>query len=200
MKCSSCAAVEGPFLVSSPHIGPLRHRLLPQLARREETMFTRRTVAVLAVLAVSLVAAPAAAAGQPTHTRTDDIHIDQFDTTSCAFPFREIADGFVNRTVFVDEDGTPTRVRIIASFDGVAINEANGKTAQLDQVLVIFVDLETGEVVWDGLRIKATMPGGGALLLDVGRIIFDASGTPIFEAGRHQVIHEDFEDFCTAMS
>jgi hypothetical protein len=163
-------------------------------------MFTKRNVAVLAALAVSLVAAPAASADQPTHTRTDDIHLDQFDTTSCAFPFREIADGFVNRTVFVDEDGTPTRVRIIASFDGVAINEANGKTAQLQQVLVVFVDLETGQVVWDGVRIKGTMPGGGALILDVGRVVFDASGTPIFEAGQHQLINEDFEDFCTAMS
>jgi hypothetical protein len=163
-------------------------------------MLTRRAVVVLAALAVSLVAAPAAIADQPTHMRTDDIHIDQFDTTSCAFPFREIADGFVNRTVFVDENGTPTRVRIIASFDGVAINEANGKTAQLQQVLVVFVDLETGQVVWDGVRIKGTMPAGGALILDVGRVVFDASGTPIFEAGQHQLIHEDFDDFCTAMS
>jgi hypothetical protein len=163
-------------------------------------MFTRLTVAVLSALAMSLIVAPVAAADRPTHTRTDDIHIDQFDTTSCAFPFREIADGFVNRTVFVDEDGTPTRVRIIASFDGVAINESNGKTAQLQQVLVVFINLETGEVVWDGVRIKGTMPGGGALILDVGRVVFDASSTPIFEAGQHQLIHEDFEDFCSAMA
>jgi hypothetical protein len=162
-------------------------------------MSIRRTAVVLSALALSLFAAPVAGADQPTHTRTDDIHIDQFDTTSCAFPFREIADGFVNRTVFVDETGTPTRVRIHASFDGVAINEANGTTAQLQQVLVVFVDLDTGQVVWDGLRIKGTMPGGGALILDVGRVVFDAGGTPIFEAGQHQLIHEDFEDFCTAM-
>jgi hypothetical protein len=84
-------------------------------------------------------------------------------------------------------------------FCEVAINEANGTTADLQQNLVVFVDLETGQETWAGLRIKGTMPGGGALILDVGRVVFDSSGTPIFEAGQHQLIHEEFEDFCAAM-
>jgi hypothetical protein len=69
-------------------------------------------------------------------------------------------------------------------------------------VIVASADLRSirrPRVVWDGLRIKGTMPGGGALILDVGRVVFDASSTPIFEGGQHQLIHEDFEDFCTAM-
>jgi hypothetical protein len=51
-----------------------------------------------------------------------------------------------------------------------------------------------------GIRIKATMPGGSALIIDVGRVLVDtATGEVIFEAGQHQLIHEDFADFCTAM-
>jgi hypothetical protein len=96
--------------------------------------------------------------------------------------------------------GPPTRILTHFNFDGVAINEATGKTAQLQENLIVDSDLESGERTWSGIRIKATMPGGGALILDVGRVIFDASGEVIFEAGQHQLLHEDFEDFCTAMA
>lgn len=173
---------------------------IPALTRppREGQMRRRIVVGVAAIALLGV--APVARADQPMHTREDDVHIDQFDTTSCAFPFREIADGFVTRTVYVDENGTPTRVRTHFSFDGVAINEANGKTAQLQENLVVFRDLETGVREWAGMRIKATMPGGGALLLDVGRVVFDANLQPIFEAGQHQLLHEDFAEFCAAMA
>jgi len=60
-----------------------------------------------------------------------------FDTTSCSFPFHEIGDGFRTRTVFVDENGTPTRIRTHVNVDGIAVNEATGKTAQLQENLVI---------------------------------------------------------------
>jgi hypothetical protein len=150
------------------------------------------------VTAVALVAAPAVRAERPTLTHNQPISFDQFDTTSCSFPFHEIGDGFVSRTVFVDENGTPTRIR--THVDGVAVNEANGKTAQLQENLVIETDLDSDERTWSGIRIKATMPAGGALLIDAGRVIFDASGEVIFEAGRHQLIHEDFAAFCEAMA
>lgn len=160
-----------------------------------------RKLAVASIAAVAALALPAtpAAADTPTHTHNQPITFDQFDTTSCSFPFREVADGFVSRSVFTDADGTPIRIRIHANIDGVAINEANGKTAQLQENLVIERDLVTGQVEWSGMRIKATMPAGGALLLDVGRVIF-SSGQVIFEAGQHQLLHEDFEAFCTAMA
>src|SRR5215207_8723626 len=153
----------------------------------------RKTSAVAGyAAAVALLAVPAAYADQPTFTHTQPITFDQFDTTSCAFPFREVGDGFVSRTVFVDENGTPTRILTHFNIDGVAINEATGKTAQLQENLIVDSDLESGERTWSGIRIKATMPGGGALILDVGRVIFDASGEVIFEAGQHQLLHEDF--------
>jgi hypothetical protein len=153
------------------------------------------------VAAVALWVAPAAHADQPQFTHNQPITFDQFDTTSCPFPFHEIGDGFLSRTVFVDENGTPTRIRTHVNVDGIAVNEANGKTSQLQENLVIETDLEAGERTWAGIRIKATMPGGGALLLDVGRVIFDvATGEVIFEAGQHQLIHEDFATFCEAMA
>jgi hypothetical protein len=160
----------------------------------------RKTFAVAGcAAAVALLAASAAYADQPAFTHNEPITFDQFDTTSCAFPFREIGDGFVSRTVFVDENGNPTRILTHFNLDGVAVNEANGKTAQLQENLIVNRDLETGERTWSGMRIKATMPGGGALLIDVGRVIFDSTGEVIFEAGQHQLIHEDFADFCAAM-
>jgi hypothetical protein len=44
------------------------------------------------------------------------------------------------------------------------------------------------------------MPRGGALLLDVGRVVFGANGEVIFERGQHQLLHEDFADLCEAMA
>jgi hypothetical protein len=162
----------------------------------------RRTFAIAGLMtAVALLAAPAVRADGPELTHNQPISFDQFDTTSCSFPFHEIGDGFVSRTVFVDENGIPTRVRTHVNVDGVAVNDANGKTSQLQENLVIETELDAGERTWAGIRIKATMPGGGALLIDVGRVIFDvATGEVIFEAGQHQLVHEDFADFCEAMA
>jgi hypothetical protein len=161
----------------------------------------QRNIAVATlVTAAVLVATPTAQADQPELTHREPIVFDQFDTTSCSFPFREIAEGVVSRTVFVDERGIPTRIRTHVRLDGTAVNEANGKTAQLQENLVINTRMDSGERTWSGVRIKVTMPGGGALLIDVGRVVFGANGEVIFEGGQHQLLHEDFADLCEAMA
>lgn len=152
----------------------------------------------VALAAATLTTSPAASS-QPTEVHKDPFVFDQYDTTSCDFPFREQADGFITRTVFFDDSGAPTRIRVHANLDGTATNEANGKSSQFQENLVIVNDLATGQRVWSGMRLKATWPGGGAVLMDVGRVIFD-DGEVVFEAGQHQLVHDDFETFCAALS
>ena len=44
------------------------------------------------------------------------------------------------------------------------------------------------------------LPGGGSVMLDVGRVVFDGEGTPRFVAGPHQAGFGDFAEFCEALS
>lgn len=156
-------------------------------------------IAVSATLVVLGVAAPAAA-DQPSMTRVffDDDTIEDF---TCGFLIVEEFDGRVDITVFVDGDGNPTRIRVAALFQGTLTNPETGESIRGDQELILFFPADGSEETWAGLRFRAVFPGAGAVLLDVGRISFDpATGEVFFEAGPHQVFHEDFEAYCAEFS
>jgi hypothetical protein len=55
-------------------------------------------------------------------------------------------------------------------------------------------NLSTGETTTAGLRFHAYVPGGGVVLLDAGRLVV-ADGEIVFEAGPHQLIRGDVEQF-----
>ena len=44
------------------------------------------------------------------------------------------------------------------------------------------------------------LPDGGTIIADVGRLVFDAEGNVIFEAGPHPALHGDFAALCAALS
>ena len=43
-----------------------------------------------------------------------------------------------------------------------------------------------------GEAFAITVPGQGVAVLGAGKLVFDAEGNVIFEAGPHQVLHGDF--------
>ena len=158
------------------------------------------------VLCASLVAglllalvAPAGAV-PPEKVVIEDIHIEQVDNTSCDFPFLEVFEGRVTITTFFDGEGNPSRVTFDLPFHGTLTNEATGESVSADQVLRKTDDLQEGTVSFVGLRFRVTFPGLGVVLLDAGKIVFDADGNVIFEAGPHQVFNEDFAEFCAAFA
>jgi hypothetical protein len=165
----------------------------------------RRTVIRLGMpatllLGLVLLSATPAGAIEPQIVRIRDIHIVQVDDTSCDFPFLEEADGFVDRITFFDPDGTPTGVIIHAFFQGTLTNEATGESVRGVQELNVAFDLEEGTTTWTGIRFLVAFPQLGAVFLDVGRVDFDrATGAVLFEAGPHQLVHEDFDEFCDAL-
>jgi hypothetical protein len=163
---------------------------------------TGRRLALRVSLVVGLalaVIAPAAAA-PPEKVVLEDIHIEQVDTTSCDFPFLEVFDGRVTITTFFDEEGNPTRIQFYLPFHGTLTNEATGESVSADQVLQVTLELEEGTESDVGLRFRVAFPGLGIVLLDAGRVVFDAAGNVIFEAGPHQVVNEDFTEFCAAFA
>jgi hypothetical protein len=160
----------------------------------------RLMVPTIMVLGLMLLPATPAAAIQPQIVRIRDIHIVQVDDTSCDFPFLEEADGFIDRITFFEESGTPTRVIVHAFFQGTLTNEATGESVRGVQELNVTFDLEEGTTTWTGIRFLVAFPQLGAVFLDVGRVVFDrATGEVLFEAGPHQLVHEDFDEFCDAL-
>jgi hypothetical protein len=51
-----------------------------------------------------------------------------------------------------------------------------------------------------GVIARLTVPGAGAVFLDVGRIVRDREGNILFEAGQHQLADGDFAGLCAALA
>jgi len=156
---------------------------------------------VFAAIGLGLFGAAPAVADPPTTTILlfDDLTIKD---RTCGFLIVEIFDGTVRITTFVDDDGNPTRIQIAALFQGTLTNPTTGESIKGQQELIIFLDVEQPtQETWAGLRFRAVFPEAGAVLLDAGRLVFDAeTGEVFFEAGKHQVFHEDFEAYCAEFS
>jgi hypothetical protein len=161
-----------------------------------------RRLVLCASLAVglSLAAIAQAAAAPPEKIVIEDIHIEQVDSTSCDFPFLEVFDGRVTITTFFDKQGNPVRIEFHLPFHGTLTNEATGGSVSADQVLQLTVDLEEGTESDVGLRFRVAFPGLGVVLLDAGKVVFDADGNVVFEAGPHQIVNADFGEFCAAFA
>jgi hypothetical protein len=121
------------------------------------------------------------------------------DETTCDFPFVE---EFTGRLVFLnfrDEAGNLVEQKVHVEARGTITNPVTGETVPVQEILNAFLDFEERTRTWAGMRLKATIPGLGSALVDIGRVIFDSSGNILFEAGPHQLLHEDFDAFCDAL-
>jgi len=111
----------------------------------------------------------------------------------------------VRVTTFFDQAGTPVRAQIKVNRVGVVTNPETGESVENPSHQTIIVDLVEGTVAQVGLTFSATVPGEGVVFHDVGRVVFDAAGTPIFEAGPHDVLategaHAVRARFCAALT
>lgn len=108
-------------------------------------------------------------------------------------------------TTFFDNDGNPIRLQIKLDYSGVVTNPVTGQTVRNPSHNTTFVDLVEGTVTQVGLVFSVTVPGVGVVFHDVGRVVFDAEGNVIFEAGPHDVLntagdHAVRARFCEALT
>jgi hypothetical protein len=111
----------------------------------------------------------------------------------------------VRVTTFFDSDGTPVRLQIKVDHVGLITNPETGQSVEDPAHTTVFVDLIAGTEAQVGLVFKATVPGVGVIFHDVGRIVVDAAGNLIFEAGPHDVLntpgdHAVRANFCAALT
>jgi hypothetical protein len=161
-----------------------------------------RTLALIVVSAVSLVAASSATAVPPI------VELGPFpgftDTALCGFPIETSFEGTVRTTTHLNQQGDP--VKVIQTFPNITVTMTHGDTSVSTKgpahVSIDFAEdgsVETVAIL--GMSANITLPGVGRLLFDVGRTVWDADGNVVSENGLHQVFGTaDTSAFCAYMA
>ena len=159
-----------------------------------------RRFLVLLALALPAVFAATAAAETPTIVE-QSLHRSIPNFISC--PDFTVAGEFdINRTLFTftDNAGTPIRQVIHVHFVGTLTNTSIRKSIPDEGNQIVTTDLVTGTSTTDGRVRVNTVPGEGAILFQVGRVVRDAAGNVIFFAGQNDFLTRDFDEFCAYMA
>ena len=161
----------------------------------------------LAAVAVALLTLPAAVAAAPPVVET--FHDEGSFSFAGPCPNGVTLVGTftedVRVTTFFDQAGNPVRLQIKVDAAGVVTNPETGESVENPAHTTVFVDLVEGTEAQVGLVFKATVPGVGVVFHDVGRVVFDAAGNLMFEAGPHDVLntagnHAVRANFCAALT
>lgn len=102
--------------------------------------------------------------------------------------------------VFFDRQGDPSTLHVQVSNRETFTNTEPGLSVTATDAGVDIVDLKSGTVSIIGVLVRITVPGKGALVLDVGKITFDADDNLLFVAGPHQVFFGDDGLICAALA
>lgn len=161
-------------------------------------------VPVAAALAVTLAIVSPAQATSPT--REDLGSIPYSFTVDCSqygLDFVNIVQGVETLFVetFYDRGGIPVKVVVHDGFTETDTNSVTGKTLPFSQTWVNTFDLVAGTRTVVGKAFVMTDPGKGIVIQDTGRVVFDAPEHVSFEAGRHEPLHGDLDEFaCSALA
>ena len=160
---------------------------------------------ILAIVAVALLAMPATASAQATREVEVISFNGSFEVNDlCSFPLIEHQEGTFQIATFFDASGTPTKQIITVRSPYVVTLSAHGKTltgvSPFAEKIVLDAEGELVTATLVGLVSQFRVPGDGVLLIDTGRIVFDADFDIIFEAGPHPVAHGDTAALCDYFS
>jgi hypothetical protein len=159
-----------------------------------------KNLVVAVALAVPLAFAAVATADTPT-IEQQTLHRSIPNFIQCP-GFTVTGEFDVERTVmtFFDQNGTPIRQVTHVHFVGTLTNTSSGKSIADEGNQIVTTDLITGTSTTDGRVRVNTVPGEGAILFQVGRVVRDAAGNVIFFAGQNDFLSRDFDDFCAYMA
>ena len=123
--------------------------------------------------------------------------IDPGASAACGFPVTDTETDTGHFEVFFDNTGTPVRAQVEETLTGVFT--ANGLAVDIAGASLSIFDLNGG-VTDAGINIRVSLPGGGILYIDRGRLVFDDNGNLVSEAGPHPSLHGDFDGLCAALT
>jgi hypothetical protein len=102
---------------------------------------------------------------------------------------------------FFDEEGNPLKLFEQVRGTDTFANSVTGKAYTMSYHNTVVVDFSTTppQGANTGVVFRMTVPGAGAVFLDVGRLVVDRQGSIYFQAGPHQFFNGDVEALCAAM-
>jgi hypothetical protein len=168
-------------------------------------MFGFRTAILLAAFAAVLAIAPAAGLAQsaPTPPTTgqfqfETTYVDDGASAACGFAvtFHQLDRGTYE--LFYDDEGNLVRAQVQTLTNGTAI--ANGITLLEHGRENNFYNAVEGTQMDASLEFRVWLPGVGVVIMDRGRLLFDADGNVVFEAGPHPALEGDFSALCAALT
>lgn len=100
----------------------------------------------------------------------------------------------------LDESGNV--VRVVEHIWGVdrLYNPANGASVSGSFNQGEIVQPIEGEVAVNGIIFRISVPGAGAVFLDVGRFVFTFEGSLVFAAGQHDFFAGDLAGLCAELA
>jgi hypothetical protein len=162
------------------------------------TLLRLLTVSLTAVLA--LLPLSVALASPPVIQTFHDQGTQVVPVTPCGFSVVLDFTEDDRVTTFFDQSGNPVKLQVHVQYYAKVINPANGKSVIENDSFTIIFNLLTGSAAYSGTEHNVNLPGAGIVLLDAGRVIFDANGNITFERGPKQFLNGDFQAFCSALS
>lgn len=113
-----------------------------------------------------------------------------------------VVGGGTERT-FYNEDGTIKKIIINLSDQETVTNPETGTSLSGHEAWTDVINFENGEPTTQatfGLPFHLNAPGAGIVLIEAGRVVFDAAtGEVLVMNGPHRVLEGDFAAFCAAL-
>jgi hypothetical protein len=156
----------------------------------------RRLAAVtgLLVLGLAIMASPAGAIEPRTSTFADSTSFVIDDI--CEFPIEINLQVQGTARLFFDRSGNAVREDVHVSYQGTWTNRDSGKSVIEHETVNFRNDPITGAFEVVGLNWHFSLPSGRTVVIDAGRLILDAEGNIVFEAGKHQIQDTEFQVLC----
>jgi len=134
-------------------------------------------------------------------------HVNTDIGVSCgSFQVLESATSTLRFTFFYNQAGNVTKAVFHVTLVGTLSNSVTGKSVPFEEDVTVTAtlatpgDLSTETDTFTGQPYTVTLPGSGLILHDVGRVVFAPDGTITFEGGPHQLLHNQVQQLCAALS
>jgi hypothetical protein len=168
-----------------------------------QPFFAATSLAVVLLGAVALVVVPigTARATPPQIEAFSDAGSFEIGPCPSGVTLTETYTEDITAITFFDRTGNAIRLQVHFDYMGVVTNPSNGISVKDPGHGARFIDLVAGTRTLVGLYYSTTVPGGGVLFHDVGRLVRGPDGSLTFEAGPHDVLAagSDVGFFCAAV-
>jgi hypothetical protein len=139
------------------------------------------------------------AGATPPESQSFQSSFSYVDHSSCSAPIH-VSEYVQERvTRFFDQQGNTVRVNDHLTSQGTWTNRASGESLIERETWNVPFDPATETLRVLGLNWHFKLPSGRTVVIDAGKLVFDADGL-IFEAGNHQMVDSDMAALCPLLS